>query len=117
MNYISHQTAGSPTDKKVKWTSLRPIDIAKYLKEKHQLKVSHGCIKRILKEDGYVKRKPVKCLAIGASKHRAEQFRIVFFLIAVFNDMENNPILSIDTKKKEPLGQLTRNEQVLTILF
>lgn len=28
--------------------------------------------------------------------------------------MEHNPILSIDTKKKEALGQLTRNEQVLT---
>ena len=28
--------------------------------------------------------------------------------------MDNNPILSIDTKKKELLGQLTRNEVVLT---
>lgn len=28
--------------------------------------------------------------------------------------MDNNPILSIDTKKKERLGQLTRNEAVLT---
>jgi Rhodopirellula transposase. len=72
------------------------------------------CIKRILKKDGYVRRKPIKCLAIGESKYRAEQFRIVLFLIAVFNDMEHNPILSIDTKKKEPLGKLTRNEQVLT---
>ncbi len=28
--------------------------------------------------------------------------------------MENNPIISIDTKKKEVLGELTRNEVVLT---
>ena len=28
--------------------------------------------------------------------------------------MENNPIISIDTKKKEILGELTRNEPVLT---
>jgi len=84
------------------------------LKEEYQLKVSHRCIKRILKTEGYVKRKPLKCIPIGASKHRSEQFRIVLFLTAVFNDMDNNPILSIDTKKKEYLGQLTRNEQVLT---
>ena len=36
------------------------------------------------------------------------------FLVALFGDMENNPIISIDTKKKEVLGQLTRNETVLT---
>lgn len=35
-------------------------------------------------------------------------------LVAIFMDMPNNPILSIDTKKKERLGQLTRNETVLT---
>ncbi len=36
------------------------------------------------------------------------------YLVALFGDMENNPIISIDTKKKEVLGQLTRNETVLT---
>ena len=29
-------------------------------------------------------------------------------------DMNNNPIISIDTKKKEVLGQLTRNRAVLS---
>ena len=98
----------------MKWTHLRPCDIAAHLKKEHQVTVSHGCIKRVLKKDGYVRRKPVKCIATGSSVHRAEQFRIIMFLVALFEDMEHNPILSIDTKKKEPLGQLTRNEQVLT---
>jgi len=114
LTYVESQTAGSPTDEKVKWTHLRPFDIATYLKNECQLNVSHGCIKRILKADGYVRRKPIKCLATGSSKHRAEQFRIINFLVAVFTDMPHNPIISIDTKKKEPLGRLTRNEQVLT---
>ena len=61
-----------------------------------------------------MKRKPVKNLSIGNSPHREEQFRILNFLVALFKDMEDNPILSIDTKKKERLGQLTRNEQLLT---
>ena len=114
LGYVVGQTAGSPTDEKVKWTHLRPCDIAAHLKKEHQLTVSHGCIKRILKKDGYIRRKPIKCIATGSSEHRAEQFRVIAFLVAVFNDMEHNPIISIDTKKKEPLGQLTRNEQVLT---
>jgi len=66
-----------------------------------------------LKDDGYVKRKPIKCLSTGVSKHRKEQFSIVNFLRTLFEDMEHNPILSVDTKKKEQLGQLTRNEAVL----
>jgi hypothetical protein len=76
------------------------LDIANHLKQQHQITVSHNCIKRVLKTDGYVKRKPLKCLSTGVSKDREEQFNIVNFLRAIFQDMEHNPILSIDTKKK-----------------
>lgn len=100
MDFVSQHTAGSPTDSAVKWTALRPVDIAKHLKKEHQITISHNCIKRILKADGYVKRKPLKCLTTGQNKHRAEQFNIVNFLKAIFEDMEENPMLSIDTKKK-----------------
>lgn len=113
LDFVSKHTAGSPTDSAVKWTALRPIDIANYLKKQHKITVSNSCVKRILKKDGYVKRKPIKCLSTGVSEHRAEQFNIVNFLRTIFEDMEHNPILSIDTKKKERLGQLTRNEAVL----
>ena len=50
----------------------------------------------------------------GERVDRSEQFRVISFLMAVFMLMENNPIISIDTKKKEILGELTRNEPVLT---
>lgn len=63
---------------------------------------------------GYVRRKPLKSIATGSSPHRKEQFRIVLFLVALFHDMEENPMLSIDTKKKELLGELSRHETVLT---
>ena len=114
LSHIEHQTAGSPTDSSVKWTHLRPYDIALYLKQAHQVAVSQGCIKRILRAQGYRHRKPSKSICIGKSPHRNEQFEIIMFLVALFGDMENNPIISIDTKKKEVLGQLTRNETVLT---
>lgn len=111
---ISARTAGSPTDERVKWTDLHPREIQDLLLERHEIHCSRQVIKRILKANGYVKRKPIKSLATGKSPHRAEQFRILCFLVALFEDMDNNPILSIDTKKKERLGQLTRNEQLLT---
>jgi hypothetical protein len=81
--------------------------------EHHGIKISNACVKRILRANGYRKRKPVKTLEIGKSPFREEQFRILFLLIALFQDMGNNPILSMDTKKKEALGQLTRNQAVL----
>lgn len=110
---MEQHTAGSPTDETVKWTHLHPREIARHLYEQHHLTVSNGCVKRILRANGYRKRKPVKSLEIGKSPHREEQFRILFFLVALFNDMQHNPMLSIDTKKKEALGQLTRNQAVL----
>ena len=114
MELIRHRTAGCPTDERVKWTDLRPHEIQNLLLQHHRISCSKQVIKRILKSKGYVKRKPIKSMATGKSPHRKEQFQILCFLVALFDDMENNPILSIDTKKKENLGQLTRNEQLLT---
>ncbi len=84
------------------------------MKRTHKVEVSHSCIKRILRANNYKKRKPAKSIAIGKSPNRAQQFEIIFFLIALFTDMDNNPIISIDTKKKEVLGQLTRNRALLS---
>lgn len=80
----------------------------------YQIKVSHRCIKRILRANNYKYRKPGKTLAIGKSPDRAVQFEIIFFIVALFMNMNHNPMISIDTKKKEVLGQLTRNQPVLS---
>lgn len=110
---MEENTAGSPTAETIKWTPVRHCDIAAHLQRSYQAEVGTECIKRILYENGYRKRKPAKNLAIKASPDRGEQFRIISFLTALFMLMEDNPIISIDTKKKEVLGTLTRNEKVL----
>ena len=107
------ETAGSPTDATIKWTHLRPCDIALHLQKTYQVEVSNGCLKRILYAHNYRKRKPAKTLAIGKSPDREPQFQIILILIALFMEMEDNPIISIDTKKKEVWGALTRNQGVL----
>ena len=114
LEYVDQNTAGSPTDETIKWTHVRHCDIALHLQKTYQEEVGTECIKRILYENGYRKRKPAKTIATGTSPDRSEQFRIIGFLLAVFMLMEENPIISIDTKKKEVLGTLTRNEKVLT---
>jgi hypothetical protein len=111
--HVEAHTAGNPTNDAT-WTHLRPKDIALHLKTVHKTHASHTCIRRILAANGYRKRKPPKTIEGGKSPDRHQQFEILFFLVALFMDMDNNPILSIDTKKKEPLGELTRNEAVLS---
>ena len=111
---MEQNTAGSPTDETVKWTHLRVCDIASHLQKSYQVAVETKCVKRILHAEGYRKRKPAKNLATGGSPDRSEQFRIISFLLALFLLMKQNPIISIDTKKKEVLGALTRNEPILT---
>jgi hypothetical protein len=112
--YVAQETAGSPTDETIKWTHLRPCDIALHLQKTSQIEVGTGVIKRILCANGYRKRKPAKQIATGKSPDRSEQFKIITFLSGLFMQMPENPIISIDTKKKEVLGALTRNEAVLT---
>lgn len=114
LEYVEQNTAGSPTDERVKWTHLRNCDIALHLENSYQVEIETKCIKRILHAAGYRKRKPAKQLTTGKSPDRSEQFRVISFLLALFMLMENNPIISLDTKKKEVLGELTRNEQLLT---
>lgn len=113
LEYVEQNTAGSPTDETIRWTHLRNCDIALHVEKNYQVEVEPKCIKRILHAAGYRKRKPAKQLATGKSPDRSEQFRIINFLMALFWLMDENPIISIDTKKKEILGNLTRNEPLL----
>lgn len=113
LRIIEQETAGSPTDIEVKWTHLHPREISQMYEQKHGVSISNSTIKRILRESGYRRRRPSKALATGQSPHREAQFRLIFYFVALFSKMENNPIISIDTKKKEFLGQLDRGGQVL----
>ncbi len=104
---IETYKAGSPTAAEVYWISLKPCAIAALFYEKHQIRLSHQFIKRQLKAWGYAYRKQHKQLATGSYGKRDEQFRIICSLILVMSCQ--SPVLSIDCKKKERLGNLYRN--------
>ena len=54
---IETHKAGSPTESDVYWASLNPYAIAKLFEEQHNIKISNGLVKRLLKEFGYGYRK------------------------------------------------------------
>ncbi|MDA9004080.1 ISAzo13 family transposase [bacterium] len=65
-------------------------------------------VKTLLKEHGYVKRKAMKTQSTGEFSERNRQFEKISRLKSNYK-REGNPIISIDTKKKEALGNLYRD--------
>lgn len=105
-NLINEYKAGSPTDPKVFWIHLQPKEIAALFFEQTGYKVSNGFIKRLLKDLGFKYRKLSKNLATGHSPYREQQFQVIFDLVLAVS--LKTPIISIDCKKKERLGNLYR---------
>jgi hypothetical protein len=106
ITFIEEHKAGSPTDPNLFWIHLKPKEIALKLKEKHQINISHRMIKRQLLAMNYKYRKLSKQLSTGTYSNRDKQFQIIFTLVAIMS--LNTPILSIDCKKKERLGNFYR---------
>jgi|GEM_PF-6679030 hypothetical protein len=79
--------------------SKKPKELAKLFNQEYANGVSHGSFKRLLKESGYGYRKQ-----LGTYAQRNEQFAIITQLIM----STQSPIISIDCKKKERLGNLYR---------
>lgn len=107
---INHRTAGDPMRSDVLWTDLTPQEIADDLRSQA---VSAGprIVRRILDTLGLARRQIAKVLPGGASGHRDAQFRHLAHLIQEFL-AAGNPVLSMDTKKKEFLGTLYRDGKV-----
>jgi hypothetical protein len=80
--------------------------------EQYQHKVSNGTVKRLLKELGYSYRKMSKTLATGIYIKRDEQFKLIMNIIFAMN--LKSPIISMDCKKKERLGNLYRDGKCYT---
>ena len=106
LDVIREHTAGNPMDEKVKWTHLKRGEIRDEMKKKG-IHVSSNIIKRLLKKHGYVKRKALKKQSTGQHKDRDAQFQNIERLRTKYQK-DNNPIISVDAKKKESIGNLYR---------
>jgi Rhodopirellula transposase DDE domain len=108
---INRYKAGSPTDSKVFWTHLKPKEFALLFNLEHNLYVSNRQVKIKLNQMGFRYRKLGKHLATGNFALRDAQFQVIFTLILALS--VKSPIVSIDCKKKERLGNLYREGKCL----
>ena len=113
IDVIDAYTAGDPMHENIRWTHLYPREIAKLILEKHQLKTSNTVVKKLLRTHGFRRRKAQKKITMGRVKNRNEQFENVKRLREEYTKA-GNPILSVDTKKKEKIGNFHREGRLYT---
>lgn len=106
-------TAGDPMNVEIRWTNLTQDEIKERLYEQHGTKVSRKVIDQLLKRHGYRKRKAQKRQTMKHVEGRNEQFEQIAELKADFQ-ARSLPIISIDTKKKEFLGNFYRAGRLYT---
>ena len=92
------------------WTNLTLKEIQERMKT-HLISVSCPVINKIMKSLRFVKRKMRKCKTLKDVEHRDKQFKRIARRISFFTHL-NLPVLSIDTKKKEMLGDFYRDGKV-----
>lgn len=103
---VADHTAGDPMHEDVKWTNLTQQQIAAGLDEAGT-PVSVSVVRKLLKQFGYKRRKASKVLAMGQHPDADAQFAEIARHRKKFLNAEQ-PVLSIDTKKKELLGNFAR---------
>lgn len=103
---VEAQTAGSPMNENVRWTNLKTSEMVKIFDEKG-VETSRFIVKQLTKMKGFVKRKMSKKMTIKEVENRDEQFQQIARTVREFK-AKGCPILSVDTKKKEFIGQFYR---------
>ncbi len=98
LKVIDNHIAGDPMDEKIRWTNLSHKKIAAKMKEEG-ISISVTVVKKLLKRHSFVKRKAFKNKAIGSSKNRNAQFENITKLKDRYL-AEGNPVISVDSKKK-----------------
>ena len=86
-----------------KWTHQTADGIAEILREKLKISISGTVVRRLLRKLGYSLKSNKKRLSSGDAPGRNEQFGNIADLRKKFTNT-GNPIISVDTKKKEIIG-------------
>lgn len=113
LEVLRDHTAGDPMREAVKWTDLTRRQISQRLAERGT-PAGKRVVKQLLKRHGYVKRKARKSKAMGP-RHpdRNAQFQNIARLKQEYL-AAGQPVLSMDTKKKELLGNFYRDGKLYT---
>jgi hypothetical protein len=97
---------------RLKWTCKSTRTIAEMLRKKG-FNISRMGVARILKNQGYSLQSNKKMLSGKDHPDRDAQFKHINRLVSSFS-RTNDPIISVDTKKKEFVGNFKNNGQIWT---
>jgi hypothetical protein len=107
---VADHTAGDPMREDVVWTHLSSTEIARHL-QRLGTPVGPDTVRSLLEELGFRKRQAKKTKTMGEAPCRNEQFENIARLKRQYL-RSPNPIISMDTKKKELLGEFFRAGRV-----
>ncbi len=113
MDVIQDNTAGDPMQKGVLWTNLSARIIAQRLEDKHGIRVRPFVVRNLLKKHRFCRRKAQKKETMKTVEHRNEQFENIAGLKSEYQ-RAGNPVISMDTKKKESIGNFYRHGHLYT---
>lgn len=102
--------AGDPMNSDIRWVKLTQCEVAQYM-ENIGITVSRNIIRKLLQKHKFVKRKMQGKIRCGDFIDRDKQFDILNKKVDQFKK-SMNPVISMDTKRKEPLGRLFRPGKV-----
>src|SRR3989344_555459 len=105
-NILEENTAGDPMSR-LKWTNKSTYTIADELKNKNQ-SISEGTVGSVIKSLGYSLQANIKSKENGSLAERDSQFRYINEQVKLFA-RKNMPVISVDTKKKELVGNFKNN--------
>lgn len=98
LDVVEDFMAGDPMNENIRWINLSHKEISKEMSLKG-INVSVTVVKQLLKKHCFVKRKARKNLPIGSSENRDEQFENIRKIKEEYMNSDN-PVISMDTKKK-----------------
>lgn len=103
---MDENTAGDPMSL-LKWTNKSTYKIASKLNEMGH-DISPNTVVRLLKEQNYSLQANVKTIEGGSWPERDEQFKHINTQVKQFLS-QGNPVISVDTKKRELIGNFKQN--------
>ena len=111
LDVIAEHTAGDPQHG-IRWTNLRPREIAQRITAAG-IPISRRIVGQLLKRHGFVRRQAQKKKTFKQHPDRHAQFERIAELKHQYLTADW-PVISIDTKKKELLGNFYRNGKLYT---
>jgi len=109
---MKYEAAGDPV-KGTKWTRTTTQKIAEILHDDLDISVSANTVGRLLKDMDYSLKANRKTIPTRRHPERDRQFRIIREIRGKF-EKEGKPIISVDAKKREKVGQFENTGKVWT---